>query len=75
MEEENKMKVQVECQHHGPYFGDTIMFSGDYALLIEKEVKDDKLITIQTPIHLNQIVRIVYTRFAEIREAPEVLSD
>ena len=45
-----------------------ILYSGDYVILFTKEKKDDKLITIEKPIHLGAILKIVNIRVAEKRE-------
>jgi hypothetical protein len=49
---------QVETREHGVLQVDLITFSGDYAILIDKEIKDGILISTETPVPLDEIIRI-----------------
>lgn len=71
MNEENLLQVQVHLKSTGTsqvLTGDMHYYTGDYVILVTKEVVGDKLLQIDKAIPLGAIEKIIGTRVAEKRE-------
>jgi hypothetical protein len=63
--------VQITTKKGGYITGETIMYTGNFAIVLIKEVKDGKLITTHKTIALEDIANINVIRDAEVRELPK----
>jgi hypothetical protein len=63
--------VQITTKKGGYITGETIMYTGNFAVVLIKEVKDGKLITTHKTIALEDVASINVVRDAEVRELPK----
>lgn len=63
--------IQIETFKDGLLYPDLINFSGDYVIIINKEVIDNKIVSTHLPMKISDIKRITYTTKAEKREIPQ----
>jgi len=63
--------VQITTKKGGYITGETIMYTGNFAIVLIKEVKDGKLITTHKTIAIEDIANINIIRDAETRDLPK----
>jgi hypothetical protein len=63
--------VQITTKKGGFITGNSITYSGNYAIVLIKEVKDGKLITTHKTISLEDVANINVIRDAETRDLPK----
>ena len=72
MEDKNLTQIQVHLKLPSGTGNivscDMVVYSGDYIILMTKEVIGDKLLTIEKPYKLDEIDKIINSRIAEKRE-------
>lgn len=63
--------VQVTTKKGAYITGQNIVYTGNFAIIVIKEVKGDKLITTHKTIALEDIANINVVRDVEVRELPK----